>query len=563
MNNTLDLSYPSVLTQLQTYLVGKRTESEAFLIWFMEHIYRLEETDAYDAVCDGPDDKGIDGVYIDNNLERIDVLQSRLVKSSKGKTLGDSLLKEFVGTLTQFQDPDKVQEIADTTSNIELRNLLLTNDVPTKIRNGYNVRGIFIINVNRDKNAERYISSQPALIVFDRDQITTSYIPTGPSIPIAKPVEFDIYGYDHAEFSVSGIRTIVAPLSAVELIKLDGLASGALFAWNARQTLGKTKVNKEISASIQNHAEHGNFLLYHNGLTILCSSIDKQGDKITISGYSVVNGCQSLTSLYDNRAMVTDDLRILSRLIELPPNSDLAAKITHHSNNQNPINARDLQSNSTLQRRLQNEFDKDFSGEVFYQIKRGEQSTCTNVIDNEEAARIILAFDLQQPWTCHQTYKLFDELHAEIFARPDVTAKRIYALNLLGNLVIDALPKLENKEMAGYRLTRYFLLFLLRKALELDDIGKHFLRKPEDFLGSEDGEERIIECAARVLDDIIIDLNAELSDREEQHNPIDYKRELKSPRPVKLLERGIIPQYQKAVRRGRATSFGQEWKQVV
>ncbi|MCJ7817553.1 MAG: AIPR family protein [Candidatus Thorarchaeota archaeon] len=528
----------------------------------MEHIYRLDDTDAYDAVCDGPDDKGVDGVYIDDNLERIDVLQSRLVKSSKGRTLGDTLLKEFVGTLAQFHNPDIVQEIAETTSNTELKKLLLTNEVPTKIRNGYNVRGIFIINVNRDKNSERYLSSRSDVILFDRDQITTSYIPTGPSVPMAKPVEFDIYGYDYAEYSVSGIRTIVAPLSALQLIKLDGLASGALFAWNVRQTLGKTKVNKEISASIQNPAEHGNFLLYHNGLTILCSSIAKHDDKITISGYSVVNGCQSLTTLYDNRAMVSDDLRILSRLIELPPDSDLAAKITHHSNNQNPINARDLQSNSALQRRLQNEFDKDFLGEVFYRIKRGEQSTSSEIIDNEEAAREILAFDLQEPWTCHQTYKHFDELHAEIFARPDVTAKRIYVLNLLYNLVTDTLPKIDNKEMAGYRLTRYFLLYLLRRALDHNDIGKQFSRKPEEFLVSKDGKNRIIDCAARVLDDIIIDLNAELRDREEQQNPIDYKRELKSPRPIKILERAIIPQYQKAVSRGRATSFGQEWKQT-
>ncbi len=32
------------------------------------------------------------------------------------------------------------------------------------------------------------------------------------------------------------------------------------------------------------------------------------------------------------------------RLIELAPDSALADQITHHSNNQNPINARDLQS---------------------------------------------------------------------------------------------------------------------------------------------------------------------------------------------------------------------------
>jgi len=559
MSDPLDLTYPAVLDYLQPYLAGSRTESEAFLMWFLEHIYRLEETEASDSVCDGPDDKGVDGLYIDENLERVDIFQSKLVKTAKDKTLGDTQLKEFLGTLAQFRDPAEVVQIAKTTGNMELRNLLEANDVAAKVGSGYLVRGVFVTNVPRDAAASEYLALQPNLTLYDRVQIMASYIPPGPTIPMARPVVFDIYGYDYAEYNVSGIRTIVAPLSATQLVQLDGLASGALFAWNVRQSLGKTKVNKEISLSIQNRSEHTCFLLYHNGLTILCSSIQKDGDKITISGYSVVNGCQSLTSLYDNRSHVTDDLRVLSRLIELSPNSELAAKITHHSNNQNSISARDLQSNSALQRRLQNEFNKAFKGKVFYQIKRGEVSVSPETIDNEEAARVVLAFDLRQPWTCHQTYKLFDELHAEIFAKPEITAQRIYVLTQLYNVVWETLPKLENQLMARYRLTRYFLLFLLRAVLEQDDVGKEFCRQPEVFLCAENGLSRIRTCAARVLEDIIIDLNAELRERDEQGNHFDYKRGLKSPNMVRGLERAITPQYQKAVSRGRATSFGQEW----
>jgi hypothetical protein len=54
--------------------VPGRTEARAFLAWFLEHYYRLEETDAQDAVCDGPDDKGVDGIYVNTNLERIEIL---------------------------------------------------------------------------------------------------------------------------------------------------------------------------------------------------------------------------------------------------------------------------------------------------------------------------------------------------------------------------------------------------------------------------------------------------------------------------------------------------------
>jgi hypothetical protein len=558
MPQSFDLTYPKILSQLEKHLAEGRTESRAFLAWFLEHYYRLEEVDAHDAVCDGIDDKGCDGIYVDDNLERIDIFQSRLVRNPK-KTLGDTQLKEFVGTLAQFKNPNRIQEIAETTGNLELKNLIESEKIVNKVKEDYSVRGVFIINVARDQNAETYLASQPELILYDKVELKTSYVPAEPSAPMTKAVTFDVYGYDDADYQIGDTRVIVAPLSATELIKLDGLASGELFVWNVRQSLGRTKVNKEIGKSVEDQSEHANFLLYHNGLTILCRSIERDKDKITISGYSVVNGCQSLTSLYEHKTKVSSDLRLLSRLIELSPESDLAAKITHHSNNQNPINARDLQSNSSIQRRLQNEFADLYSGKVFYRIKRGEQTDIPTVIDNEEAGRILLAFDLKEPWTCHQTYKLFDELHSDIFARPEVNADRIIVAQDLYEIVTDSLPKISHQLMARYRLTRFFLLFLLRQALEQDVIGSDFCRNPGIFLHESRGRIRL--CFNKVLNDIIIDLNAEINEREENKNPIDYKRELKSPSAVRAFEKSIISSYKKGVARRRASAFGMEWKE--
>ena len=88
---------------------------------------------------------------------------------------------------------------------------------------------------------------------------------------------------------------------------------------------------------------------------------------------------------------ITDDLRVLTRLIELSPDHELAEMITDHSN---PINARIfLQSNSIIQRRLQAEFAATYANEVFYRIKRGEPTAIARVIENDEAGRLLLAFD--------------------------------------------------------------------------------------------------------------------------------------------------------------------------
>ena len=559
----MNLDYPGLLETIKAELAPGRTESHSFLLWFLKNYFRLDEVDAVDAVCDGPDDKGIDAIYVDHNLETIEVFQSKLVQNPV-KTLGDTQLKEFVGTLAQLRDPERVADIAATTANTELANLLKSENVATKVADGFVVRGVFLTNITGDKNAQSYLErSGDTLALFDKQQLESAYVPAGPTAAVGKPVSFDVFGYECIECNVGDARALFAPLKASELIQLDGIASNELFAWNVCGSLGRTKVNKDIAKSIENKDEHKEFLLFHNGLTLLCEKLSYQNDKVEIAGYSVVNGCQSLTSLYENRSRVTDDLRLMARIVELPPGNALADKITHHSNNQNPINARDLQSNSTIQRRLQNEFRRCYGGEVFYRIKRGEADQAALNIDNDEAGRLLLAFDLKQPWTCHQSYKVLDELHGHIYARPEVGAHRILAVYEIAEEVLASLDGIENKLLSSYRLTRYLMLYLARLALELDDRGKAFCANPQKYLDVADGRARLRAAVAPVIADLVIDLNAEVRERAEAGNPFDFKRELKSPNSVRELGRSIIANYQKSVARGRANSFGQEWENLA
>jgi hypothetical protein len=402
----LDLTYPNILNNFAKHLAAGRTESRAFLAWFLENYYRLEDFQAQDAICDGPDDKGIDGMFVDDNFERVDLFQSKIVQNAT-RTLGDTQLKEFVGTLGQFSNANAVEKIAASTSNSELRSLIVNGGVLTKLRTGYTIRGVFLTNTASDENAKAYLKTRPDLVLYDSDALRSLFIPAGPSPRMMKPVTFDLFGYDSAEYKTGHARVIIAPLRSLDLVQMEGIGSGELFAWNVRQSLGRTKVNKDIERSILDVTEHPHFLLYHNGLTILCESLKQTDDKITMNGYAVVNGCQSLTSLYERRDKLTADLRILARLIQLDPHDELVEKISHHSNNQNSISPRDLQSNSTIQRRLQSEFGKKFDEKIFYRIKRGETSDAVEVIDNEDAGRNLLAFDREEPWSCHQTYRVF------------------------------------------------------------------------------------------------------------------------------------------------------------
>jgi AIPR protein len=552
----LDLVYPAVLKNFGRHLIGGRTESRAFLGWFLEHYYRLDETDAQDAICDGPDDKGIDGIYVDHNLERIDIFQTKLYQNEK-KTLGDTALKEFAGSLDQLRNRALIEQLVSTTGNIELRELIRAADLASLVEKGFKVRGLFITNAVKDQNAAAYLGTRLDLALHDGSSLQDNWVAPGDSAPVHTAMKFRLDGHTAIEYKTPDATVFVAPLLATELVSLAGLESGELFAWNVRQALGRTKVNKAIAESVNVQAEHKNFLLYHNGLTVLAEKADHVDDGLVIDGYTVVNGCQSLTTLFEHRTKITEELRLLTRIIKLPPQNELAAKITRHSNNQNSISARDLQSNSTIQRRLQAEFRAKFPGSFDYEIKRGEPPKDGELITNEEAARLLLAFDLQQPWSCHQSYRLFDELHSDIFGRPEVTAGRICALHVAHSAVRQSLPQLKSQLAANYRLMEYFLLYLLRQALDVDEHGKKFIEQAGQTL-DQIGPESLYSAMHHIVSDLIVDLNAETDERAVAGNPFDHKRELKSPTAVRAIAKQIIPSYEKAIRRDRATSFSSE-----
>src|SRR3546814_16735535 len=91
MTAALDLSYPAILKLFGNHLIAGRVESRALLGWFLENYYRLDETDAQDAICDGPDDKGVDGIFVDEYIERIVLFKTKLRPNGPQQPVDDAL----------------------------------------------------------------------------------------------------------------------------------------------------------------------------------------------------------------------------------------------------------------------------------------------------------------------------------------------------------------------------------------------------------------------------------------------------------------------------------------
>jgi hypothetical protein len=108
----VDLQYAALLARIKPYQSKRRSESAAFLIWYLVNYYRLDELEATDCVCNLAGDKGIDGIYVnEGGGGTIDVFHSKISQRAAAR-IGDKPLHEFAGALTQFQSAHALQNLS-------------------------------------------------------------------------------------------------------------------------------------------------------------------------------------------------------------------------------------------------------------------------------------------------------------------------------------------------------------------------------------------------------------------------------------------------------------------
>ena len=207
----------------------------------------------------------------------------------------------------------------------------------------------------------------------------------------------------------SGYFLALAPAhSLVELRRDQDLR---IYLANYRFTLGPTSVQRGMRLTLESESERTRFHLYHNGISIVGQKISLQPGQLRIDRLQVVNGLQTIETLYEfakaNGDGALNGVNVLVRLIDVEeqPNhesdqSSLQERIAEYSNKQNSIEPRDLRSNDRVQKRLQHEIEalKSYS----YQRKRGQywqygRRRDPSVVDNEKAGQRILSFWLGRP----------------------------------------------------------------------------------------------------------------------------------------------------------------------
>ena len=263
-------------------------------------------------------------------------------------------------------------------------------------------------------------------------------------------------------------NTVLAMLPLSECLKFPGITDGRLFAKNVRQSLGSNnKVNRELKRTIHSELVR-EFMFYHNGITAICDSMILSPDKskLTLKGVSVVNGCQSLNTIYTCservRASESQDAHILFRFYEIK-NPAFADRISINTNSQSAVKQRDLRSNDRVMVGLRNVFKTRYPNGIFL-TKRGEAPSADKApeltIDASTFAKCVMAWHAQRPNISYNEKKLFDEYYKTLF-RTGYAPENIAALNGWIQAIEKAWTSLNlnNELRAGKSYVRYHVLF--------------------------------------------------------------------------------------------------------
>lgn len=220
------------------------------------------------------------------------------------------------------------------------------------------------------------------------------------------------------ELQSGDYRSCVLVVSAEQIINLYKKFKDALFTMNIRNYIGNTSTNKNIIDVAQNQPDK--FFFFNNGISCLATKLDVFPDRVDASGLQVINGAQTVKSLYraslHNSWKASTQPMILVRISEVERGYGEEGRfrndIIRFNNTQNTIRVSDFRSNDPVQEDLVIKFRTMArnSKQVQYLPKRTDRTIKgAEVVRLEEFSKVVYAFLVDPVSFSHNTSFLFDD----------------------------------------------------------------------------------------------------------------------------------------------------------
>lgn len=426
-------------------------EEDLFVLWFLIAFLTDDEQMAADAITNGPNDKGIDAIFIDDPARIVCLIQGkyRRTLSKKNETRADVVcfarLAQIIGdseevslkTFMKGGDPLVVTKLKQARDRIRKHGYRIGLYYATLGNCGSGIKRE-AENIVRAAAYKAHIDilDSKRIVVLLRDYLDGAAPPI-PSVDLEMEKGYGV--------SVNGIYQRYDIRSSIESwafsMKGDTIADlfdsygKRLFARNIRGFLGEnTPVNRGMKVTLKSEAER--FFYYNNGLTIICDTAKKESykgrDILRVSNPQIINGLQTARML----ATEPDKARkasVLVKVIQIPRDTkgggeefdSLVSKIVAGTNWQNAIRPPDLMSNDRRQIEIERELRKYRYLYLRKRLSRSEARSAAGgkyywTIYKEELAQVVAGCDLDPVIVRGGKDKLFEEeFYPQVFPNSD------------------------------------------------------------------------------------------------------------------------------------------------
>lgn len=402
------------------------------------------------------------------------------VQAKSEKTFDQAKIGSFIAGVRNFFDPlpllasnEKVNALRD------LKDQLFKNTIRF-VRNPrlhliYATKGLWkepkeiLDRVKQELKPlyEESIFSSIAFQPFDSPKLSKTYRELSNSIE--REVEFD----KHTILpSIEGIEeAYIGVLSAAEFFKLITTDSGeinrTLFYDNVRDFLGDNPVNAEIAETLNNQNSSRRFGILNNGVTIVAQALRKIGSKFALTGFQIVNGCQTSNVLFSHRSNIDEAKVFIPIKLIVTQDQEVRSSVVKATNRQTEVKLEAFEALRPIHAKIEEYYSaksKSSTDRVFYE-RRNRQYIDSNIKPHEVislAAQIksFVAMMLLEPHSTHRYYgELLNSYRDRLFQ--DKHSPALYYASGLGLVKIEALIR-EGAVAKHYREFRYHLLGLLR-----------------------------------------------------------------------------------------------------
>jgi len=328
-------------------------------------------------------------------------------------------VKDFVSEKQQINWSEDAKE------KIALFNFMVSKISKFREKPKLTLYFVTLANLQNDPNRDAKVSNiiedltaqnlfrDISLEVLGAEQIQTRYKNIGKvfektfdftnriTLPIIEDIKESYLGYITAE-------------QLVELITNDtGELVPELFYDNIRDFQGANPVNMEIAETLKSN-ESPRFVVMNNGISVIAENLSTSRNSFTIKGYQIINGCQTSHVIFENRAIISNQVMVPIRLV-ITNSAEVMSKIIRATNRQTEVKVQDLIAFTVFQKRLEDYYAAFDPANRLYYERRSKQYNRTNVsdsriVDKTTQIKVIASFYYNQP---HKVTRYFGALFNE------------------------------------------------------------------------------------------------------------------------------------------------------